>query len=381
MGSADATSWLVRYDAGKYKPVTFLERGLTLPFTTPALLGGRIRPGDRRSAELILNNPAGVEGVYILPWSALPDICAPTLHDRALWIRVSQLPSLTPRAVREAMRSVALDGHAGRAAARAAREVTDAVRNARTLTQYYLLLELVRQGEPASLGLPPPERDDPASVERRARAVLHARRGDAGLSPAMAFETLTALAEVFEPCGLPRDPTRARLPKLSSEIAAVTNDLSRWSETADSVDRICARLLAQSAGLTQRCLKVALADTHALTDDLWSLILRWQMDPEPILQQAARAEWLLDGWDLICGLWRDAKAERRSAAVLDMANLVPVIPAEVGEWVGFDAAGDSEGHQLGLRRWRRTVQPNQDWVTGRMVQQTARNEQLRAACA
>jgi hypothetical protein len=381
MGSSDAVSWLVKYDAGQYKPVTFLDRGVTLPFTTPALLGGRIRPGDRRQAELILSNPAGVEGVYILPWSAMPDICSPTLHDRALWVRVSQMPQLTPRTVREATRMVAADGHAGRTAARAAAEVTLATRNARTLTQYYLLLELVRQGEPAGLGLPPPERDDPTSVERRARAVLHRRRNEAGLSPAAAFETLAELAEVFEPCGLIRDPTKARLPRLASDIGVVIQDLNHWSETADPIDRICSRLLAHSAALTLRCVKVALADTHALLDDLWGLLLRWQLDPEPIQLQAARPEWLLDGWDLICGLWRGSPADRRSGAALDMANLVPVIPAEVGEWVGFDAPGDMDTHQSGLRRWRRTVQPNQDWVTGRMLEQTARNEALRARCA
>jgi hypothetical protein len=381
MATPDSMSWLLRYDAGHYKPVTFIERGVALPFTTPSLMGGRIRPGERKSAELILANPAGVEGVYILPWVALPDICSPSLHDRALWVRVTQQPHLTPRAVREATRAVAMEGHAGRAAARAAAEAMRAMRDARTLTQYFLLLELVRQGEPADTNLPPPERDDPASVERRAKAVLHRRRNEPGLAPTSAFESLAELAEVFEPIGLRKDPTRARLPRLAAELGGVMQELANWAEATDAAERAGARLLVQSAALTLRCYRVALGEAHGLLDDLWALLPRWQLAPEQVHLLAARPEWLLDGWELICGLWRGAEQAMRGAAVLDMAALVPVIPSEVGDWAGFDAPGDMESSRTGLRRWRRTVQPNQDWMSGRMLDLTARNETLRAQYA
>ncbi|WP_431271328.1 hypothetical protein [Dankookia sp. P2] len=53
MAAPETLPWLARYDAGKYQPVTFLERGVVLPFTTPTLLGGRIRPGERKSPELV----------------------------------------------------------------------------------------------------------------------------------------------------------------------------------------------------------------------------------------------------------------------------------------------------------------------------------------
>src|SRR3954447_13592861 len=101
MAAVETLLWLARFEAGKYQPVTFLDRGVALPFTTPALLGARIRPGARGAPELVLANPAGVEGVCILPWAALPDVCTPTLHDRALWGRMAQLPILTPRTIRQ----------------------------------------------------------------------------------------------------------------------------------------------------------------------------------------------------------------------------------------------------------------------------------------
>jgi hypothetical protein len=43
MSAADLPDWLARFDSGHYRPVTFLERGIALPFNTPHLPGGRIR--------------------------------------------------------------------------------------------------------------------------------------------------------------------------------------------------------------------------------------------------------------------------------------------------------------------------------------------------
>jgi hypothetical protein len=378
MPVSESLSRIARFEAGQYKPVTFLERGVTLPFTTPYLLGGRIRPGERHGAELVLANPGGLEGVYILPWTALPDICTPTLHDRALWDRVSRMPQFTPRSVREATRAVAVEGHAGRAAARAAASAISAGRQATTTMLYHLLLELVRQGEPQGSSAVPPGREAPAVLEARARAVLHRLCGDGSLTPAAAFEALDQLAAAFEFFGLRRNPTDAPLPNLAATIIAVVEELGAWSEPLSGDERGCGQLLAKSAALTLQCYRQAASPLEAHLDDLWLLLRRWRQAPEPILTQLARPEWLLDGWDLICALWRQAEPARRGLALADMAALVPVIPAEVCEWTSFDATGAMNLHRTGLRRWRRTVNANQDWMTGRQMELVARNETLRA---
>ncbi len=82
----------------RWRPARFSERGVSLPFTTPFLLGGRMRPAERGGAELVLAHPAGAGGVYVLPWSAMPGFCAPTLHDRALWERAAAAaaPEISP---------------------------------------------------------------------------------------------------------------------------------------------------------------------------------------------------------------------------------------------------------------------------------------------
>ena len=225
----------------------------------------------------------------------MPDICAPTLHDRALWSKVAEVASLTPRSVREAARIVAGAGYAGRAPARAAEAAEAARRQARTMLHYNLLLELVRQVEPAGTGLPPPERDLPANVERRALAALSRLRTTGGVAPAAAVEVLGELAEVFEGCGLRRDAARDRLPMLAAEVATIAREVEIWSADEQDEARDCTRLLVQASELTLRCSRVAFTEAHVLLDDLWSLLQRWRAAPDEILAQLARPEWLLDG--------------------------------------------------------------------------------------
>ncbi|WP_431271327.1 hypothetical protein [Dankookia sp. P2] len=208
-------------------------------------------------------------------------------------------------------RAVAAEGLAGRAAARAAAEAEKATRDACTFTHYHLLLELVRQGDPDGQASPL-RPGDLAALEQRARAVLVARRTDGSLSPASAFEALAELAEVVEPCGLPGDPTRARLPQLAGEIAGVIQDLGRWADLAGPAERSCIRLLSDGAMLTHRCFRVALKELHDQLGDLWTMVQRWRLAPEAVSALAARPEWLLDGWELICGLWRAAGESQRA---------------------------------------------------------------------
>jgi hypothetical protein len=368
---------LEQYATGRFEPATYLERGISLPFTTPMLLGARVRPAERQAAELILSNPGGGDGVYVLPWAGLPDVCAPTLHDRALWSKVAQLPMLTPATIRAAAQEIAARGLAGRAAARAATDAANAARQGRTLVHYQLLLALVRQGE-GGTGLPP-ERDTPTNIQLRAHAVLKRLRSAGSLPPGAAVEALEELAAVFEGCGMPGDPTRARLPRLAADVVALGVAVGERGNRADGDLRIAANLLREGSELTLRFGRVTIAEAQCLTDEIWPLMHRWRHAPEEITAIVARPDWVLDGWETICGIWRLATAEAMDAAIIEMALLVPIVPAEARRWAGNEIGAGVDAD--GVRRWRRTVKPQEDWMTGRVLAMTARNEQLRAAAA
>src|SRR5690242_6107211 len=92
-----------------YLPITFIERGVLVPFTTPILAGTRARPNERSGAELLVPNLSGGRGVYVLPWGSIHGLCRPTVHDRRLNQKVERLRTVTPGTIRQAAREVAIE--------------------------------------------------------------------------------------------------------------------------------------------------------------------------------------------------------------------------------------------------------------------------------
>lgn len=384
-----------RFDTGAgWRPARFAERGVALPFTTPFLLGGRMRADGRSGAEVVLPHPAGGEGVYILPWSAMPSLCAPTLHDRALWERAATaLPDLSPATVRRAARAVALAGHAGRAAARAAAAAEAERQTTVTTLHYGLLLDLLRRIEPAEdAGASPCAAPDDASrLERRIQAALGRLRQEGGPPPAVSMAALGEIACTLEGCGLRAGGEGgARLPRLAAALAAMVTAMeAAAAEAPDDARRAGLRLLAESAGLALRPARAALHAAHALLDDLPALLRRWPEEGADILARLARPEWVLDGWDAIRALWLGPAAGGPAAAsaLRDMALLVPAVPTEAADWTGLDPAARAEALREGLRLWRRAEAAPGDAPggasggAGHLAELTARNEELRALCA
>ena len=83
-----------------FLPTTFLERGVAVPFTTPQLNGARARPGERNPLELVVQNPSGGRGVYILSWDHISSLYTLTLNDRRLIEAVVKLRGVTPDTIR-----------------------------------------------------------------------------------------------------------------------------------------------------------------------------------------------------------------------------------------------------------------------------------------
>ena len=91
-----------------YHPATFLERGVAIPFTTPLLFGTRARPSERHGSELIIPNPSGGRGVYVLSWAAIAQLCQPTLHDQIFNEHIAALVAVTPASIRRVAREIRL---------------------------------------------------------------------------------------------------------------------------------------------------------------------------------------------------------------------------------------------------------------------------------
>lgn len=359
-----------------HHPTTFLERGVTVPFTTPLLSGARTRPSDRSGIELIVPNPSGGRGVYIAPWGAICQLCHPTVHDTKLYQAIAERHGITPASIRQAARTVAAQGLAGRDAATAARVAQDNDLRDRLAANFLLLLATIRQTSPpgAAPDLAGPVTE--ADLERSAKRGIELIAPRLGRSSEVVFNTVEQLADVLTPIGLDAQDPPARVPRLLSAINRFHREAVQWARDHDDNSGSQAHLAAQIAEVTITCTELTLADARASADDITALLGEWIIAPEALARRLARSEWLVDGWEQICLLWQTAttKAARR-AALAEIALLVPILPKEVATWL-------SRRIELDVTRGiPRIVPADTDWRTGLHYERVARNEVLRALAA
>jgi len=359
----------------EHLPTTYLDRGIAVPFTTPQLAGARVRPAERVALELIVPNPSGGRGVYIIPWEDLTSLCRPTVFDLRLSAMVNAVNGVTPATIRKAARAIAAQGYAGRTAAAAARTADESDRQAGMIANFTLLLELVRAVEKPGENPVPPEKERPAELERRARRAVARVAPDLGRTPESIATALEEIGTLFSGIGLRAGQSGARLQALLARLILLRQELARFIETNPPDGMPEADLVAGSLDLTINCTRATLADAHILSADIVGMLKRWITAPEEMAHIIARADWLLDGWERVVNLWETADHPGETVVTLaEMCNLVPVIPRELGNWVSQHINIDVD-----ITRHRRRVILLEDWRTGRSISDmVARNENLLA---
>ncbi|MCA3365869.1 MAG: hypothetical protein INF79_09680 [Roseomonas sp.] len=340
---------------------SFALLGAGVPFTSARLLGARIRPSpEQRGFELVLINPAQAKGNYILPWRGLPEVGAPTLFDLRLWELLSKASEIYPTAIRREALSVAAEGLAGRAVAKAAQE---ALRE-ENANEAKLLAEFMAQcsnGPPATLSNAAKRNPTEAEVAQ-ASEVLTAR------DPALT-QSLRSLATTLSFIGPSTVSAPAR--RLMSEISMMAEEYRAFVNEADgAAENLAIRFLVESADSTLHYTKLALAEIETRLSDIVALLARPRIKAARVLDRARRVEWLLDGWGVLVALWRRTEPEMRRSIVWDLAVLVPALPKEVHHWFAKDQAREAPA------KLSRVVSQGADWRSGQSLDITERNEGL-----
>jgi hypothetical protein len=359
-----------------YHPATFLERGVAIPFTTPLLAGTRARPTDKGGLELVIPNPSGGRGVYIMAWTSIAALCSPTLHDRQLSERTARLNHVTPATIRRIGREVAAEGLAGEDAVDAAKTADRNDRGDRLMANYLLLVTLIRQVSGLPPGQEPTPAMDHAEVQRRAKLTVSTIAPRLGRTTNWVASALESIADTMAGVGINVTSTTSRLSRLVEMVRRCSAEITAWSGTQQSDDQAAyAEMICAVADFTLQLADAALAQARALTDDVVGLLRAWAVDPQHMMRLAGRSEWLLDGWEQICMLWCLTKDDAaRRAALVEMAQLVPILPREVRDWSDMFWEADIP------LRLRRLIPLNEDWRTGATVfGLIARNEKIRAA--
>ena len=329
-----------------YQSATFQERGVSVPFTTPTLAGARVRQDARHGLVLLVPNPSGGRGIYVVPWFGLRDMCSPTLHDGMLFeaLIASRGGPITPRVVRAAARRVAAAGAAGRPAQAAAIDAMEAEAASEQAANHFLVHALAAQTT----------------------------------AQASAAEIASLAAAVYE-VGIGPQAAQADIPVRLGRLKALRAELSAFMHMGAD-DAGSASMACSVADLTIRCAEHVLRAAQQRTADLGGLLYDWHARSGDLAAVLSRPAWVLDGWGLPCLLWSTASGvSARRAAVLEIAPMLTTLPTEAGGWTGVPInaetgeAGQALRSMAGLSRHGRFGLGVLDLV--------ARNEQLRARAA
>jgi hypothetical protein len=358
-----------------YHPTTFQERGVAVPFTTPLLGGTRARPTERQRVELVIPNPSGGRGVYIMPWAGIASWCRPTLHDTIFNERIAVLLNVTPATIRRVALEIAAECLAGEEAMEAARATAEAEKADRVVTNYRLLMTLVEQVGSRATAPSPGDGANKLDLMSQARLTVDWISPRLGQPATWTASALEALSDVMANIGVGSVGATGRLPRLLAMLHRTRAQIAEWSGSQSEHDQSeYADMICTVADVTLSLARTTLGQAQALSSDMVELLRTWAADPQSVSQRVTRPEWLLDGWEPICLIWNHAEDDAgRRAALAEIVGLVPVFPKEAIDWT------DDRTDQDKMIRFRRLVSLNEDWRSGATVfQLIARNEHFRA---
>lgn len=360
------------------QPQTFLERGVVIPYTTPALLGARLRQGGRVARELIVPNIAGGAGVYMLALDVAHTLCQPTLHDRALNARLGDLDAISPEAVRTLSFKVAAEGLAGVGAARSARAALADERQQTIQATRHILIRLLHQVEPRGPGWIPPEQAEANQFLDRVHDTLAALAPRVGCDAERMTAMIEQLGRQFRRVGVGEHERRSPVAELIETVSRLSAGLRHAVPRLEIDVVLAAETIATMGRQTADAATVSIHDARALLADLPELLSRWAAEPEQVASLITRPDWLLDGWERICLVWQAGEEPADpSRTVLEMLDMVPPIPLEAALWLD----GRAPLPQDPAKR-RRRMPGRPDWRRGAtIVDQIERNERLAAMAA
>ena len=348
-----------------------------MPFTTPLVVHGRVRPTPRGRIELIMPSPSGGRGFWILDLASAGEAVKLTLHDRMLIERVLALPVISPSEIRRIGRGLAMEGAAGPAAADAAVQAAEAEETEQLLTYYHVVVRLLKQTGLDGLDWTAIAGDRKEETRERLRNVLRGAAPDLGLEPDGVLDCLEDISLAAAPVGYPGADFTSRSERQLQGLRSFADQLRSWSAGEDGPRGQRVTAIHACLARTDAEAMAALAAARPLIEDVLSLVRRWFADRREVAATIAQPEWLLDPWERILASWDAAAALDRPAQWAVLEELEVLLPLfERRNLAELDQPSADPGR---LQRGRR-VRLFEDWRSGLvLLDAIARCEQLRTA--
>ena len=317
--------------AEKFWPLTFIERGVLVPFTTPLLAAGRIRGKDLKTAEILMPGLAGGRGTYVIPWKSVPEMFKLTVHDRALHEAICEAPDFSPREIRMAALRVAQLGLAGRAASGSARALLQREDSLERVARFFLTLRIVERmaTEPltlAELGTTP--------GQKKAGRILAGIAGSLGWTYDDLHERIDIWSKTVSQVGLSEMPAEAMARKLINRLKPLGDQFLEWrkGETEDQIDGAAdAQLASDISRETWRLATEYATDIDVTVKQPAESLRNWTVTLRATERAVHKLLWILDGWEQVVKLWDQAShrpREEQRSMLRDVVRHLPVVPRD-----------------------------------------------------
>ena len=270
---------------------------------------------------------SGSIGVYVIPWSLLPEIISLSVHDRMLHEALGALKQVTPVRIRGVVLDVARTGIGGIEMARAARGALDREHKAQEISQFTLMADALKQlGEKEAQPLSGAEL---ATVEgqKTARQILMQFAVTIGASDQDIIDRLEEWSRLAAPAG--RKDAGGRLRRLYDDLTTWGRHLDEWAEPEPPESQFMARRVVQGLEVALKLAGSHLDQIARRESMLRQVMSDWKTERARIARHIERLSWILDGWESLRELWktaRDAERYRQCEAVEEVASHVPMMP-------------------------------------------------------
>ena len=353
------------------------DRGIAIPFTTPALTQARMRceEGGKR-AEFVLPSMSGGKGYYVMPWKSILGSMTTTLHDRVLFDLMQQHEVADPIKMRHVTLEVAAKGLSGPRAARRAQEVLDNEKQYQVLTTFLLVLQLLKLVNVSTKDLIS-EGLASENAQKRMRSALIGVAERLKIPHDDLYLRIETLSSLIAPIGLPQAPEPGRLRALTDNLIVFRDTVRGWTATMPEEIAQIGEFETKVAELTNQLASKSVLKVDSETEALAAMLRAWEKRFTAITHEVRQLSWLLDGWDYVITLFQevsDKTDKDRQTMLADVFPMLPQIPREQLEVIDEKRAGALSTIQ---RRW---VRGNEDWRTGVLdYDQVQRLEARRAA--
>lgn len=343
-------------------PRTFQERGVTVPFTTPALAYSRVRAEDEEYLELLVPGMAGNNGVYVIPWEALEEVFRMSIHDRELHEEIEKELAATPEAIRKVSLGVSELGLAGPENKRIARQAIEQNENEGLLASYFLINKFVDEFAQGRISLSLDVLNS-ADGQVQVRGAISDVAEELGMDSDELYSRLEAWGAVISPVGIPGTPHKARMRAMLHRLRAYCGDLEEWAADAPPELAELAELAARIGNRTEMIVSDQFSVIDQFTQDLGKNLRNWRKVKPELQKGVSKCEWLLNGWDHVISIWQTtvAEGERPDMGRLqEMTRVIPLVPKQELEESQKQTWADLE------KDMQRNIRSGHDWITGKM---------------